>query len=137
MESEEPIGKKQRGQVERYFIWGVVTVAFNVYVFYLLQSKMNMDYQLANFIDWILTVLFSYIVNKIFVFRSSKNSFQSVLKEIVPYFGTRVLSLIIELILLWLFVSVLHANTTISKVIGHSFALVINYFLSKLLFMKI
>lgn len=136
MENNEQVQTKhsETGQVGRYVVWGIVTVIFNVYLFYLLYTKANMNYQLANIIDWFFTVIFAFIVNKLFVFKSKSTA---LFKEIISFFGTRVLSLVLELILLWLFISILTINPTISKIIGHGVALVLNYFLSKLLFMKI
>ncbi|NKC68527.1 GtrA family protein [Vagococcus fluvialis] len=125
--------KKTSQQVNLYFLWGVVTVAFNVIIFYILESMFGMNYQLANFVDWFVTVLFAYIVNKNFVFKS-KSKF--VIKELILFFGTRLLSFGVEVILLWLFLGILHYNPAISKLLGHSLALIINYFLSKLIFIK-
>lgn len=130
MENKE---NKQVRQVERYFVWGIVTVIFNVYVFYVLHSQLHLDYQLANFIDWILTVLFAFVVNKFLVFKSENTN---LLKELLGFFGTRLLTFLIEIVLLWLLISLFNANTTISKLIGHSVALVINYYLSKFLFLS-
>lgn len=136
MENNEQVQTKhgETGQVGRYVVWGIVTVIFNVYLFYLLYTKANMNYQLANIIDWFFTVIFAFIVNKLFVFKSKSTA---LFKEVISFFGTRVLSLVLELILLWLFISILTINPTISKIIGHGVALVLNYFLIKLLFMKI
>ncbi|WP_374286527.1 GtrA family protein [Lactococcus sp.] len=125
---------RERNQVELYFIWGVVTVAVNVFIFYILKSKLGMNYQLANFIDWVITVLFSFVVNKILVFKSTSTH---VFTELFSYTLTRLFSFFIELVLLWLFISVIQSGSTISKVIAHSASLVINYFLSKLLFKKV
>lgn len=121
-------------QANLFFIWGIITVAFNVLLFKILYSTFGMNYQLANLIDWFFTVLFSYIVNRAFVFNSKS---KSIFKELLSFYGTRVVSFVAELILLWLFFAVLSFDPVLSKLLGHTFALVINYYLSKMIFMKV
>lgn len=121
-------------QANLFFIWGIITVAFNVALFKILFSVMGINFQLANFIDWFFTVLFSFVVNRKFVFKSTSNT---IIRELGPFFGTRVLSFVVELFLLWLFLSELSIDPVLSKLLGHTIALVINYYLSKFVFTKI
>lgn len=126
--------KRISKQANLFFIWGVITVAFNVTLFKILFSVMGINYQLANLIDWFFTVLFSFIVNRKFVFKSAS---KNIIKELIPFFGTRVLSFMVELLLLWFFLAELSIDPVLSKLLGHTIALIINYYLSKFIFMKV
>lgn len=125
--------QKHNWQTLKFILWGIVTVFFNIVLYHLLYLKLGLNYQVANIITWFITVLFSYLINKIFVFDSkSKVS----ITEIFLFFSSRVLSLIVELVVLWLIYDLLAVEITISKIISHGIALVINYFLSKTLFLE-
>lgn len=106
---------------------------FNIVFYHLLFLKLGFEYQTANLISWFVTVLLSYIVNKLFVFNSSS---VITLKEIALFFGSRICSLVVELIILFILYDWLKFGVTSSKIASHGTALIINYFLSKILFLK-
>ncbi|OJG46253.1 hypothetical protein RV04_GL001419 [Enterococcus hermanniensis] len=106
---------------------------FNIVFYHLLFLKLGFEYQTANLISWFVTVSLSYIVNKLFVFNSSS---VITLKEIVLFFGSRICSLVVELIILFILYDWLKFGVTSSKIVSHGTALIINYFLSKILFLK-
>ncbi|MFD1421580.1 GtrA family protein [Lactiplantibacillus songbeiensis] len=129
----EAVEKKANNELQLYALWGVITVVFNVALFYLLYHTFGVEYQVANLIDWFFSVLFSFIVNKMFVFQHKT---VSLVKEVTTFYGTRVATYVIEAIILWLGISLMGVNGTMTKVIGHGIALVANYFLSKWLVFK-
>jgi len=127
------IEEKANNELQLYALWGVITVVFNVALFYVLYHMFGMGYQVANLIDWFLSVLFSFVVNKMFVFQHET---VSLTKEVATFYGTRVATYLIEALILWLGITIMGANGTMTKVIGHGIALVANYFLSKWLVFK-
>lgn len=132
-EELEAVEEKANNELQLYALWGVITVVFNVALFYLLYHTFGIEYQIANLIDWFFSVLFSFVVNKMFVFQHET---KSLVKEIGTFYGTRVATYLIEAVILWLGISVMSVNGTMTKVIGHGIALVANYFLSKWLVFK-
>lgn len=125
--------QKHNWQTIKFIIWGIVTVFFNIVLYHLLYLKMGLNYQVANIITWFITVLFSYVINKVFVF-DSKTKIS--ITEVFLFFSSRVLSLVVELFVLWLIYDLLSVEITVSKIVSHGIALVINYFLSKTLFLE-
>ena len=91
------------------------------------------NYVILSIISWILAVLFAYVTNRIFVFESkSKN----LVEEATKFFGSRLVTLGLEVSLMMLFVSVLKINDMVSKIILQIVVLVLNYVLSKLFVFK-
>ena len=70
-------------------------------------------------------------INKIFVFYSKSNG-KELFKEIYEFFKYRILTLVIELVLMYLFVDLLSINDMISKIIVQIVVIILNYIFSKL-----
>ncbi len=127
-------------EIINYVIVGGCTTLINLAVYFVLintifSSKGNLDIQIANVIAWICSVLFAYVTNRKFVFKSSTKGREK-LKEISSFFGSRVVSLIMDIALMFILYSVIHINDTISKLIDQVVIIVANYVLAKLLVFK-
>jgi len=83
-------------------------------------------------ISWVLSVSFAYVTNKLFVFESHG----SILKEVVKFASSRLGTLAMEMILMYLLVTVLNFNDSICKISVQFVVIVANYILSKLLVFK-
>lgn len=127
------IKKNDRDQAQRYIVWGVVTVLINLSIFYILAHTLNVEYQVANFVAWFLSVQCSFWFEKILVFHHES---KHVVKDLSKFYGTRILTFLIESVILWLGISVLGFHEVITKIIGHGLAVLGNYFLSKLVVFK-
>ena len=87
-----------------YLFFGGLSTLLNIVIFFIFNTLIKIDYQISNVIAWIIVVIFAYITNKIWVFESKKETKSELLKETVSFFGSRLLTLGIEFILLYLFV---------------------------------
>ncbi|ETY73273.1 teichoic acid glycosylation protein [Lactiplantibacillus fabifermentans T30PCM01] len=125
--------QQSRAQAQRYLVWGTVSVIVNLSAFYLFNHVLNVEYQIANLLAWILSVQVAFWIDRMIVFKhESDRPFHEMLK----FYGTRVLTYILEAVILWLLVSVLTVHPTIAKIVGHGLAVVGNFFLSKLIVFK-
>ncbi|MBW4802623.1 GtrA family protein [Loigolactobacillus coryniformis] len=120
--------KKYRSVIS-YLVFGGLTTLLNIIVFALLNPVMN--YQVANIIAWFLSVLFAYITNKLWVFSSKTHGLAALVKEMSSFFFFRILSLIMDIFMMWLGISVLHANPVLTKIVDNVVVVVANYFFSK------
>ena len=73
---------------------------------------------------------FAYITNRIFVFKS-KN--KNILSELTKFIGSRVLSLIMDMLIMLIIVTVMGFSDIIGKVVSQVVVTIANYILSKLL----
>ncbi|MBT2624948.1 GtrA family protein [Bacillus sp. ISL-32] len=119
-----------------YIIMGIFTTAVNISSFYILVEILDTDYKTATVIAWILSVLFAYITNKIYVFQQKTSDMRSLLKEFTAFFSVRLLSLGIDLGMMILLVSQFHTNETLAKILDNVVIVVVNYIASKWLVFK-
>jgi len=121
-----------------YLIFGFLTTFISLLSYYLLTITIlnpnNALYlQIANILSWICAVLFAYFTNRKYVFESkNKNK----VKEIIKFFSSRIVTLILDMMIMGLGVSILKFNDKILKIISQVVVIVLNYILSKLFVFK-
>ena len=93
----------------------------------ILTNLLHVDYRVATSLAWIISVLFAFFTNKKYVFKSEKGF----MKEMLLFFGARLLSYFIDLIGMIFLVEGLATNDTIAKVIVNIIVILVNYFISK------
>ncbi|KRM95233.1 GtrA family protein [Loigolactobacillus rennini] len=120
---------KKYQSVIAYLFFGGLTTLVNIITFAILQPIMN--YQFANILAWIASVLFAYVTNKLWVFSSKTHGLLALFKEMGAFFFFRVLSLLMDIVIMWLGISVLNANPLLTKIIDNVIVVIANYFFSK------
>ena len=133
--------KKYR-EVINYLIVGVLTTLVNLVVKYILlftilDAKIAEELQIAVIVSWIISVAFAYITNRLFVF-CSKN--KQVLKEMASFVASRISTLLLEMVIMWFFVTFLKLNSdfwvVVWTIIAQGLVIVLNYVFSKLIVFK-
>ena len=124
---------KKYKEIINYLIFGGLTTVVSIATYALFAKVFHIDYLISNVLSWILAVLFAYITNKIFVFesKSKKN-----IKEITSFFFFRIVSLLIEMIILYIFVDMFHIDDLFTKIIAQVIVIVANYVFSKVFVFK-
>ena len=122
-------------EIINYLIVGGLTTVVSLASYYIcvltfLDPQDAIQLQIANVISWILSVSFAYYTNRRFVFES-KNS--NIIKEAAAFLGARVSTLLLDMLIMFLLVTVLHMNDKIAKIIVQFFLVVANYLFSKFL----
>ena len=115
-------------EIINYIIVGGLTTLVSIGSYWLFRFVIK-NYILLSILSWIFAVAFAYFTNRAFVFESKE---KDMLKEITKFVSCRLLTLGLEVILMIVFVSLLHINDMISKIILQVVVLVTNYLLSKL-----
>jgi putative flippase GtrA len=87
----------------------------------------------ANVIAWVAAVTFAYVTNRIWVFESKRRGFVPIVCEIAAFAGGRVLTLLLQEIIMGVFCTWLGLNEYLFKVIAAVLVIILNYFISKLL----
>ncbi len=125
-------------EVIMYLIFGVLTTVVSLVTYYaltltILNPNSALQLQLANIISWILSVAFAYITNRKFVFESKS---ENIAKELSSFVGGRILTLLMDMAIMFIFVTLLHFNDKIFKMISQVIVIVANYIISKLFVFK-
>lgn len=118
-----------------YVFFGVLTTVINIISFALLD-KVGLNIYIANFIAWILSVLFAFITNKFFVFSSDFSSVSSFFKEMFSFFLFRALSLGIDMGGLFVLLNLFKFKKVVSKIVVNIIVIIVNYVFSKLFVFK-
>ena len=133
---------KKHEEIINYLIVGVLTTIVSLAVkwgllFTILDASNAFELQTSVIISWIIAVSFAYITNRIFVFKSKS---QNILKEISSFFGSRVITLLLDMGIMWFFVTLLKLNTDtwvfIWTMVVQVLVTILNYIFSKLLVFK-
>lgn len=111
-----------------YFVVGVLTTIVSIGSYWLFRFAIS-NYIVLSIISWILSVTFAYFTNRAFVFESKE---KDMIKEVSKFVSCRLFSLGLEIVLMALFVSIMHINDMVSKIILQFVVLITNYLLSKL-----
>ena len=129
-------------EIWNYLIVGVLTTVVSLAIkwgllFTILDAKNGFQVQVAVIVSWIGAVIFAYITNRIFVFKSkSKNC----LKEISSFVLGRVATLLMEMFIMWFFVTLLKLNSDtwvlVFTLVCQVLVTIFNYILSKLFVFK-
>lgn len=129
-------------EIINYLIFGVLTTIVNLVIKYILlftilNPSNAFQLQVAIIISWIAGVLFAYFTNRKFVFES-KN--ENKLKEFISFVAARISTLLLEMFIMWFFVTLLKLNSDLYVVIFTLVAQVTvvigNYIFSKLFVFK-
>lgn len=115
-----------------YLVFGVLTTLVN-YIVYFPCCYVGLPASVSNILAWVVSVLFAYLTNKPFVFRSRDWSMKTVVPEAVKFFGCRIGSGALESAILFVTVDLLHWNSVIWKIFTSVLVVVLNYVGSKLL----
>lgn len=133
-----------------YVFFGVLATIVSILSFKLFDVLLGPElYLLSNVISWIITVIFAYFTNKIWVFESKSWKANVLVKEIVSFFGARVFSLVVEEAGLWLMIDQMDmggiswdilafsiSGNMIAKIIMQVVVVILNYVFSKLIIFK-
>jgi len=119
----------------KYIIAGGCTTVVNFVVFWLLDTVLNINVNVANIISVICSILFAYVVNKIYVFVSKTDSFHALAVEFLKFVGARGFTMIIEVGGVFV-LDLLHWNGFAAKLATQVIVLVSNYIISKFFVFK-
>lgn len=123
-------------EVIKYLIFGGLTTLVSIISYSLFTRLFSINYLISNILSWILSIIFAFITNKIYVFKSKTKDKNEVIDEMIDFIFFRLLSLCIESIILYTFVSILEFNDLIIKIFAQIVVIILNYVFSKLFVFK-
>ena len=115
----------------RYVVIGACTTAVSVGLVALLTKVFHWEDNLSNIVSIIAAVIFAYVANKIFVFRSHTDSFGALAAEALKFFAGRAVTMLVEVFGVVFFDSVLGQDIVVAKVETQILVLVSNYLISR------
>lgn len=119
-----------------YLFFGALTTLVNYLVYLPCYNWLGLSATVSNIIAWAAAVIFAYLTNKPFVFRSYDWSMKTVLPEFTKFLGCRVGSGVLETLIIFITVDCLNFNGNLMKIITSVLVVILNYVASKLLVFK-
>ena len=133
---------KEHREIANYLIVGGLTTLISLAVKYallftILDAKNDLQLQIAVIISWIVSVAFAYWANRKFVFESKSKEY---LKEIGLFVSSRITTLLLDMFIMWFFVSLLGMNSNtwviVWTIVSQILVIIANYVLSKFIVFK-
>lgn len=129
---------KKYKEIINYLVVGFLTTAISLAVYYIsvftfLNPENFVQLQSANIISWIAGVIFAYFTNRKYVFESKNDN---KIQEATKFVSSRITTLVLDMFVMWLGVTLLHFNDKIIKIISQFLVIIGNYILSKLFVFK-
>ncbi len=127
---------KKYKELVNYAFFGVLTTLVN-YIVYIVSSRFfRLDLTMSTIIAWVIAVLFAYITNRKYVFESKIVGFKGIIKEISSFFFFRVLSGIIDVVIMYVSVNLMGIYDLIMKLLSNVIVIIANYLFSKIFIFK-
>lgn len=119
-----------------YAVFGVLTTVVNMASYYLCFNIAHIPNVPSTVIAWVLAVLFAFITNKLWVFDSPSFDAKTLGHEIPTFFGARIATGVLDVLIMYLAVDLAHMNPTFWKLISNILVIIINYIASKLVIFR-
>ena len=124
-----------------YVFFGGLTTAVNWVSYLLLVSIMGgaestSAVMTATILSQILSILFAYFTNRKWVFESKVKGIKPIAVEMTKFFGCRGASIVLDIIVMFVGVSVLHLNDAVMKLLSNVLIVIVNYLFSKVFVFK-
>lgn len=126
------ICKKHR-DILVYLVFGVLTTLVNYLVYLPLYNLLNLSATASNIIAWFVAVLFAFLTNKPFVFKSRDWTLSVAWPEFCKFIGCRIGSGVAETLIIYITVDLFSLNGNLMKVITSILVVILNYISSRLL----
>lgn len=143
-------------EIVSYLVFGVLTTVVNMLTYLGIGALVGEGYDekilytlklgdnsfdikwvlLINAIAWIVSVLFSFVTNKLFVFESSSMKAGTVIRELASFVSARILSFLIFEELIFMLLINIGVHHLIAKLIIAVFVVVFNFVASKLVIFR-
>ncbi|MDX5667183.1 GtrA family protein, partial [Clostridioides difficile] len=112
------------------------TTLVNIVSYLFFTRVILFNFMVANALAWILAVLFAYVTNKFFVFESKRIEIKFLFKEFLSFVSFRLLSGVVEMLIMYVMIDLLFVNDVIVKVFTNIVVIVLNYLFSKMIIFK-
>ncbi len=130
MEKYKQLWEKHK-ELILYVFFGGCTTLINIVSYFACRQVLHMPVVPADVLAWLVSVIFAYVTNKLFVFESKSWRLRLVLKEGAEFLAARVFSLGVDVVMLYITVTILDFWELPMKVLANVVVIVINYIFSK------
>lgn len=115
-----------------YVFFGGLTTLCNLVCYYIFAHILSVDELISTIIAFFISVLFAFATNRRYVFMSNAKGVKQTTAELIKFMGSRLFSGGLDLLLMYIFVTLLLFNDLLIKILSNIIVIILNYILSKL-----
>lgn len=119
----------------KYLLAGGATTIISFLSYWILYDKIGIDVSIANILSVIIAILFSFFVNRYFVFGSDEKSYVTFMNELAKFISSRILAMFVEVYGVIILIK-LNFGPMESKIIISFFVVILNYLFSRFFVFK-
>lgn len=123
-------------EIIAYLFFGVCTTVVNFVIYFASTNIFDINYLVSNGLSWAGAVAFAYVTNRIWVFQSKTKDIRGIFKEITAFVSCRLLSGVIDMLIMFIGVDLLNISDGITKLATQVIVVVLNYIFSKLIIFR-
>lgn len=129
---------KKYEEAINYLFFGFLSFLVNMVAYAAAARVLGADNEkvilvlIATSFAWVIAVLFAYWTNRTFVFKSRITDKAGVSKEFMTFVSARIVTGILELIIMYVMVDIMDIDDMISKFVCNVVVIISNYIFSKL-----
>lgn len=113
-------------QIILYLFFGICTTAINTICYGTLHELLCVDNIPSTILAWMAAVIFAFITNKVYVFESKRTKTSERLKEFASFFSCRIMTGILDVLIMVVAVDYLKWNSLVWKLISNIIVTIIN-----------
>lgn len=118
-------------EITLYCLCGGCVTILNIGAYYFWSYIVNLTVLMSTILAWLIAVIFAYIVNRKYVFKSRVDNINGIVREFFFFVGCRGWSEMIDVLAMLIFVSYLSFPDMIIKGAANILVIIFNYLMSK------
>lgn len=126
----QPFYKKYK-EILLYLFFGGLSFIVSISTYAAFNVGMRINELVANVLSWVITVLFAFLTNRVWVFQSPTNGTSEFMKQMFVFYAGRVITLVIEEVILLVFITWLGFDSMVVKIVAQVIVILLNYVISK------
>ena len=126
----------------RYLIFGALSTVVNILTYAIFATLIlrnlpveELRVNISELVAFIISIIFAYITNKIYVFKSKTENFKGLIREITSFTSCRILTEVVSILMMnmaiWFSI-----NDIFMKVVSNIVVIILNFVFSKLIIFK-
>lgn len=119
-----------------FVFFGGCTTLVNVVSYFICSRIYHLNVTVSTIAAWTLAVMFAYVTNRKYVFKSENTTVKSITIEFGAFLSSRLLTGLLDLTMMYVFVKLLSQNDMLIKLISNIIIVICNYLLSRLMVFK-
>lgn len=119
-----------------YVIFGTLTTIINIAVYWIFSRIFMLAVMPSTIIAWVAGVVFAYLTNRKWVFKSDKYLLSEIIKEVISFFTCRLTTGFVDWLIMLVFVEKLGMNDVVLKFVSNAVVILVNYAASKLIIFR-